>query len=181
MQLSSHNHEKRVHFVGIGSFYGDDCVGLCIAQEIEKRSSRNLHVDRATSPIRLLDFMYPADLLVICDAWATDCEAVGSLRKWVWPNIEIENTAFSGSHDLSLGAALHLGERLAMLPPKVFIWGIGVACQSPALSCQTVLSRHREESLAAPENGPWQQLLSKGLLDLVPTIADRIMKDISHA
>jgi hydrogenase maturation protease len=181
MQASSHNHEKQVHFVGIGSFYGDDCIGLCIARQIKKQSSRNLRVDQASSPIRLFDLLFPADLLVICDAWASDCDAVGSLRKWVWPNIEIENIAFSGSHDLSLGAVLHLSERLAILPPKVFIWGIGVACQSPSLSCQSVLSRQQEESLATPGNGIWPGLLSKDLSDLVPTIVDRIITDISNA
>lgn len=181
MQVSTHNHEKRVHLVGIGSSYGDDCIGLCIAQQIEKQSSENLRVDLAMSPIRLLDLMLPADLLVICDAWATDHDAVGSLRKWTWPNIEIANIAFSGSHDLSLGAALHLGERLAILPPKVFIWGIGVACQSPALSCQPVFCRQQEEMIATPGNDPWQEWLSKDLLNLVPTIVDRIMKDISNA
>lgn len=181
MQLSTHKHQKQVHFVGIGSFYGDDCIGLRIARQIKKQSSRNLRVDLASSPIRLFDLLFPVDLLVICDAWATDCDAVGSLQKWVWPNIEIENVAFSGSHDLSLGAVLHLSERLAILPPKVFIWGIGVACQSPALSCQPVLSLQQEDSIVTPGNGRWQGLLSKDLSDLVPTIVDRIMKDISNA
>lgn len=181
MQVLTHNHYKRIHVVGIGSVHGDDCIGLCIAQQIEKLYSENLRVDLATSPIRLLDLLLPADLLVICDAWATDRDVVGSLRKWVWPNIEIENTAFSGSHDLSLGAALHLGERLAILPPKVFVWGIGVACPTLPLSYQPVSCRRQEEIIATPGNARCHERPSKILSDLIPSIVDRIMKDISHA
>lgn len=144
---------------------------------------KNIRIDLATSPIRLLDLMPDADTLVICDAWLAAGAAIGTIRKWVWPNIDIQNTRFTGSHDLSLGAALLLGDRLGVLPRHVLIWGIAVAPELPASHCQhhppiaASIAGH-QQAIDIHQETPWREYLSRKLFESVPSIVDRIMSDI---
>ncbi len=192
MQETTPGHSKVFQLVGVGSLRGDDAIGLVVSQEIEKRLREsdqqvarhayreNLRIDLATSPVRLLDLMPDADTLVIFDAWLTDNEPIGTTRKWVWPNVDIQNTRFTGSHDLSLGDALLLGERLGVLPRHVLIWGIAVAPEPAFSQCL-----HRLATVSSPAESqlaidihrdiPWQECLSKKLFDSVPSIIDCIM------
>jgi hypothetical protein len=61
------------------------------------------------------------------------------------------------------------------------IWGISIAPEPSAFDC----SHHTATAPSLPidihNDTPWQEWLSKSLLDLVPSIADRIMKDIADA
>ncbi len=192
MHETTSSHSEVFQIVGVGSLCGDDAIGLVIAREIEKRLrssdqkvSRptypaNLRIDFATSPVRLLDLMPDAETLVVFDAWLTDREPIGTTRKWVWPNIDIENTRFTGSHDFSLSDALLLAEHLGVLPRHVLIWGIAVAPES--------INTHRIHQPAADsssaENQPeadiqqgisGREYLSKQLCNLVPGIIDSLI------
>ena len=194
MHETTSSHSEVFQIVGVGSLCGDDAIGLVIAREIEKRLQSsdqqvprpeylaNLRIDFATSPVRLLDLMPDAETLVIFDAWLTDREPIGTTRKWVWPNIDIENTRFTGSHDFSLSDALLLAEHLGVLPRHVLIRGIAVAPES--------INTHRIHQPAADsssaENQPeadmqqdisGREYLSKQLYDAVPGIIERIISN----
>jgi hypothetical protein len=43
----------------------------------------------------------------------------------------------AGTHDLAIPAVLALAERLGLLPPEVWLWGIEIATDSPRDSTST--------------------------------------------
>jgi hydrogenase maturation protease len=143
-------------FVGIGSPHGDDAAGWHVARQLAARGPASLEVRRAQTPVDLLDWLEGVDTLDVCDAVA--CKALpGSVRRWQWPDPALEAARFSGSHDLSLSAALALGQRLGRLPSRVRVWGIAVgACGELAT-------------------------LSPAVAAAVPAIADEIWESLRHA
>src|SRR5690606_5117569 len=65
------------------------------------------------------------DTLIVCDAVASGLPS-GAWRSWTWPSKEIVDAPFSGSHDLSLPAALALAAELGRLPRRVRVWGVEI-------------------------------------------------------
>ena len=116
--------------IGIGSPNADDQAGLRIAERLAVRAPTGATVRIADSPARLLDWLDGFDALVVCDAFHS-ADAVGTIRQWRWPADEIENSRFSGSHDMSLAAVLALAERLDRLPSDVTIFGIAISDVRP--------------------------------------------------
>jgi hydrogenase maturation protease len=109
--------------VGLGSPYGDDQIGWCVADAIAGQHLPGLKVCRAGSPLDMLDWLSGVDRLIICDA----CQGVGpvgSWHRWCWPSAEIAPLKFGGSHDLGLAATLTLAEQLGQLPGQVTIWAV---------------------------------------------------------
>ncbi|MEX2114257.1 MAG: hydrogenase maturation protease [Pirellulales bacterium] len=131
-------------FVGMGSPYGDDCVGWVIARSIAGRLGDEFTVRCARSPAVLLDWLDNFDELHVCDAFVGN-GAVGTLRGWDWPAEEIELARFQGSHDLSLPAALALAAQLGRLPAKVRVWGVAVGDHASFDSMSAVIAARASE------------------------------------
>ena len=121
----------RTCWVGVGSPHGDDRVGWIVIDRLRSRAIPGTEYVKLLSPVDLLDLAdRPFRRWLICDAFAGR-GPVGHLRHWRWPANELDNVCFSGSHDISLVAALTLAGNLRRLPSRVDIWGIDVGPQPP--------------------------------------------------
>lgn len=136
--------------VGIGSGHGDDSIGWRVAQAILARWPGRFRVTIPSTPIGLIDQLDGVERLFVCDAFvreddvddsqsesAGECETTdvgrcGLVRRWRWPDAAIDQTSFSGTHDLSLVAVLRLAESIRRLPAEVHIIGIGIVVGSEA-------------------------------------------------
>lgn len=116
---------------GIGSPHGDDQLGWHVADELAGLIGQSLVVYKTALPIEILNLVDATDELIICDACRTD-RPIGSVWSWNWPSKEIEICRFSGSHDISLPAALALAEQLGQLPRRVTIWAVNIGAAEPA-------------------------------------------------
>lgn len=114
----------RTLIIGIGSPHGDDQVGWWVADKLRATAHDcDLIVRKAKSPVDLLDWIDGVDRLMLCDA----CQGLGEIgasRRWTWPEVALQDVAWSGTHDLSLPAVLALAQRLRRLPDDVVVWAI---------------------------------------------------------
>lgn len=109
--------------VGIGSSHGDDRFGWLAMESPVIESSQRVDVRMARSPSDLLDWMDDVERLMICDV----CRGAGvsdAVQRWIWPAANIEQTVFSGTHDLNLPNVLQLAAELGRLPAEVVVWSI---------------------------------------------------------
>lgn len=110
--------------VGIGSSHGDDQAGWLVVDSLSKAHAQfYINVRKAQSPADVLHWLEDIDRLIICDA-CRGLDRVGTVRRFPWPAIELQTATFSGTHDLSLTAALTLAEHLGRLPGEVEIWAV---------------------------------------------------------
>lgn len=113
--------------VGIGSPHGDDQAGWIIADRLAVAAdAARFQVRKAKSPSELLDWLDGVDRLIVCDA-CRGLGAAGQVRSWQWPDVSLSAPMWSGTHDLSLPAALQLAERLGRLPDTVVVWSVEAA------------------------------------------------------
>ncbi len=116
----------RTLIVGIGSHHGDDRFGWLVAEQLTSELVQHDPVGRAEvrlarSPSDLLDWLEGIERLIVCDA-CHDVMAIGQLWRWNWPSEQLEQTDFSGTHDLQLPAVLRLAYALKCLPSNVVVW-----------------------------------------------------------
>jgi hydrogenase maturation protease len=125
--------------VGIGSPHGDDVAGWKVAELLaDELAGPDICIKQATSPLQILHWMeWRSELqqksseqgilanptTILCDACRGFGEP-GEINRWTWPDSELVNVSWSGTHDFSLTATLQLAERLNRLPPQVVIWTI---------------------------------------------------------
>jgi hydrogenase maturation protease len=116
--------------IGIGSPHGDDQVGWLIAEELQHQKIDGLIVHKAQLPLDILDHVEGVEWLGICDA----CQGLGcdgKWQQWTWPDPNIAQQKFAGSHDISLTGTLELAARLKRLPTTVTIWGVEISRCAP--------------------------------------------------
>jgi hydrogenase maturation protease len=110
--------------VGIGSPFGDDAVGWEIADALLKEDVRpKIKIKKAASPIHLLDWLENVERLILCDA-CHDGDVIGLARRNVWPDPQLMQLTWTGTHDFSLIATIRLAEKLKRLPPNVVFWTV---------------------------------------------------------
>lgn len=107
---------------GIGSPFGDDRAGWIAAAQVEE-NLLPASIVALRSPAELLDRLDGIRCLHVIDACHSG-QVPGTLFRFEWPAPELNAIAFSGTHDMSLTAALRLAETLQLLPPRVVVWGI---------------------------------------------------------
>lgn len=117
--------------IGVGSPHGDDHIGWLIADSLAVQNSHLFKVEKVPTPLDILDRLNNVDWLGICDACHGSGKA-GTWNRWTWPNVEIIQQRFAGSHDFSLTAVLNLAARLGTLPGTVVIWGVEVETCRPS-------------------------------------------------
>ena len=113
--------------IGIGSDYGDDRVGLLIAEVLSEQLP-TFDTLRLRSPLAVLDHLGNHKQLHIVDA----CKAggqPGTITRYDWPIADGIEIRFNGTHDFGLIATLQLAGGIGLLPPKITIWGIEIADQ----------------------------------------------------
>ena len=126
--------------IGVGSPHGDDQVGWLIADKLALRELHQIRIDKVVSPLEILDRIDDLSWLGICDACHGAGQA-GTWNRWTWPDVDIIQQEFAGSHGISLTAVLDLAARLGRLPPTVVIWGVEVEdCQPASLMSSTALA-----------------------------------------
>lgn len=120
---------NRTLIIGLGSPHGDDSVGWRIIERLQADAALVAEFRIAAHPIDILDHFDGASEAHIIDA----CRAggrPGELYCWQWPEFaERGATARHSSHAMSLEEALRLGERLALLPRRLMIWGVEVGTE----------------------------------------------------
>ncbi len=117
--------------MGLGSFHGDDRAGWEVVERIAHRGDfPNCTSKLLRSPGEVLDVLEETENLIICDACAPN-GAPGTVHCWHWPADQLLCRRASGSHNLSLVAALRLAGELGRLPPSVTVWGIEGAAFTP--------------------------------------------------
>lgn len=127
--------DLRTLLIGLGSPHGDDQAGWLVARELRRCGIPAIEL---RSPIDLLDHLSRLERLLVCDA-CRGAGPPGSLHQWLWPAPRLAGIHFSGTHDVSLRAALELAAAMAMLPPTVIVWAIEIEqCQPAAEPSQRV-------------------------------------------
>lgn len=125
--------------IGLGSAHGDDQIGLLVADEIKRRVGQAIDVQFASSPAAMLDHLDSRERVVICDACISSGPP-GTLHRWNWPTTELQSSRFTGSHDVTLPAALDLADELGRLPREVTIWGIAIGAAQPGTEMSPALA-----------------------------------------
>jgi hydrogenase maturation protease len=123
---------KRNLLVGIGSSHGRDQVGWQVATVIKQRPPSDCDVRIALAPADILDWLQPYQTVHICDA-CSGSATEPAIHRWSWPDAQVDDQAWGGTHDLSLPAVLHLATTLGMAPAEIVLWGIEV----PESNCGT--------------------------------------------
>jgi len=113
--------------VGIGSDFGDDQVGIIIAEKLSEQLPTCATL-KLRSPLAVLDHLSNSKQLHIVDACRGGGQP-GTITRHDWPIADGTEIRFSGTHDFGLLATLHLAEGMGLLPPKVTIWGIEIEDQ----------------------------------------------------
>lgn len=115
-----------VTIIGLGSPWGDDRVGWCVADALSERlgpaQARVLKLDRPGSA--LLDRIAGRHRVILVDAAVTGA-APGSLHVVPLAELAAGSTAAS-SHGFGLADALNLGRNLGMLPPEMDIYIVSI-------------------------------------------------------
>ena len=137
--VKADTNEKTQHLliIGLGNpILGDDGVGWCIADEIQKRLSKKpLDND---SPIKveitklslgglsLMEAMIGYDKVILIDAVTTGKKPIGTITISSIDELPNQNLGhLSSAHDTSLQHALRIGKSLgAKLPDQIIIVGI---------------------------------------------------------
>lgn len=116
--------------LGVGSPFGDDQLGWCAAQLLQKRAelqpfSTRLKIDWSDRPgLRLLELMKEADTVFLIDAIKTGAP-IGTIHRFVNKEIHGLSSELS-SHSFGVLETLQLGFSLNSLPPKVLLYGLEI-------------------------------------------------------
>ena len=130
--------QRDIRVVGIGSAFGDDQVGILVAQRLQAAvPGAKVHV--ASSPGELLGRLEACDQMHVVDA----CRSAGTpgrIIRYEWPAAALAETEFSGTHDLSLATALRLAKECQAFPASLILWGVETAAAADPESFLAPLS-----------------------------------------
>jgi hydrogenase maturation protease len=148
--------------IGIGSDYGDDRVGLLIADLLSQRLPTCTTLS-LRSPLAVLDHLGKSKQLHIVDA-SKGAGPPGTITRYEWPIAAGIEIRFSGTHDYGLLATLQLAEAMGLLPPKVTIWSIEIA----------------DSDLRQGFSQPLSPAVARGAELLVDQVVNEITTAVSH-
>ncbi len=109
--------------VGIGSLHGDDQIGFLVAEHLSLLDPRVCRVRRTDAPMRLLDWIDRFTTVHLIDACRSG-DRPGTLRRYQWPDPQLMQCGWSGTHDFDLPTVLRLADQLDRLPACVTVWTI---------------------------------------------------------
>lgn len=126
---------KRLALLGVGSPFSDDTLGWELLDALEHRGldirGSKLSFTRVDRPgLGLLSYLEDLDAAVILDALQSNGEP-GALHILEARDLEWSGICLSG-HALGVGEALALGEKLGMLPRRLYLLGIEMGARMRA-------------------------------------------------
>lgn len=124
--------------VGVGSPYGSDQVGWSVVDRLKLHNRIDTRYINVSNPIDVLDYLGEFDELILVDA--VHGFTANAIQCWTWPNPQIEDGAYGGSHGFGVVQMLELARELQLLPKTVTIVGIGVG-----LSPVSDFSTHKQD------------------------------------
>lgn len=110
--------------VGVGSPHGADQVGWTVVDRLKARRLDDANYIKVANPIDVLDCLGECDELILVDA--VHGLTPNTIQCWTWPNQQITDGAYGGSHGFGVVQMLELAAELQLLPQRVMIIGIGV-------------------------------------------------------
>ena len=115
----------RALVIGIGNPQrGDDGVGLEVARLVGQQDLAGVRVTHCREPMRLLDELAAADVVVVVDAVSSGAPsgtiAVREVNDHPFP----EWTGAGGTHAVGLGAVVELARALGRLPRRLVVVGV---------------------------------------------------------
>lgn len=141
--------------IGVGSPHGDDQIGWLIADALVERQSAHVTVRKAASPSEVLNWIDDVRWLGLCDG-CRGAGAAGEWYCWTWPDLQIEQHHFGGTHGMTLAEVLKLAVTLGRAPATIKIWGIEIGdCQPGAATTEKIR-------------------------ECIPQIVDSILHEIGH-
>lgn len=147
---------KSIRVIGIGSPIGDDQIGWVIVDRLRNQMANQsqteidfLVLDRPG--LNLLSYFEAFSHVIIIDAVVAHGE-IGKVHKLTKNDI-LNATSVLTTHEISVAAALQLGEQLNMLPEFVSLYGIEIAApqQNSSLSTQLINSMNHSVAVIARE------------------------------
>lgn len=114
---------RRTLVVGVGSDFGDDCVGLYVVDRLASRLPSGCELLKVRTPVDLLDQLEDVAELHVVDG-CRGSGAPGTTIREDMRSIRLSDVSFSGTHDLDVVSALRLAETLDQLPARTTIWGV---------------------------------------------------------
>lgn len=109
--------------VGVGSPHGADHVGWTVVDRLKVRRRDEAKYMKVANPIDVLDCLGESDELILVDA--VHGLTANVIQRWTWPNEQIMDGAYGGSHGFGIVQVLELAGELQLLPKRVMIIGIG--------------------------------------------------------
>lgn len=110
--------------VGVGSPHGADQVGWTVVDRLKVLRRDDAKYIKVANPIDVLDCLGECDELILVDA--VRGLTTNTIQCWTWPNDQITDGAYGGSHGFGVVQMLELAAELLLLPKRVMIIGIGV-------------------------------------------------------
>lgn len=125
--------------VGIGSWSGDDAIGMRVAAAAADRL--DVDVVEHADPAQLVHLMEGRDVVVVADAMLTGARP-GQVRVLDADEVPVgAGFGTAGTHTVGIAQALDLARVLDRLPANVFVVGVEVAAPTgPGGLSDTVLS-----------------------------------------
>lgn len=114
-----------IRVLGIGSPWGDDEMGIKVANALEDAfDPGKVTVSAADRPgARLVDLMRGAQFVVLIDAVKRGA-APGTLHRLEGKAILAAVGRYTSTHGFGLAEALQLAERLGTIPKRIVLWGV---------------------------------------------------------
>jgi hydrogenase maturation protease len=116
----------RVVVIGVGSRdRSDDGVGPAVADLVRKRATEGLDVVTSSGdPVDLIDAWSEAELAIVVDALVPHAEP-GRVLRFDATRQPLRTGLFvASSHELGVAHAVELARALAVLPPRLVVFGI---------------------------------------------------------
>ncbi len=128
MQIMQNTH--LILIIGVGNAYrGDDAVGLCVAQDIKKKSPDHINViEQSGEGISLMESWKDANTVILIDAVSSGGKP-GTIYQFDAHKQSIPAEFFHYStHAFGVAEAIELARALKQLPPHLIVYGIEGKC-----------------------------------------------------
>jgi hydrogenase maturation protease len=104
--------------IGLGSPHGDDQVGWVAVDLLWSRLPADVPAFKASGEVEILELFDGFDRVIIIDA-AAPAGQPGTVRSFVWPEGDLQQTGATTTHGVGLADVLRLAELLKRLPREV--------------------------------------------------------------
>jgi hydrogenase maturation protease len=120
-----------IRVIGIGSPFGDDAIGLEIAQILAQSPPANCEVIVADRPgAGLIEWLDGVDGAILIDAVRSGARP-GTLHELSFEELEHSQAAVTSSNEMGGAAAVRLARKLGRVPLRGGLIGVEIGADSP--------------------------------------------------